>query len=76
MNIYSHGQKFKAYSCTVCGALDSDPELLARHEAMHQFYRESVKSQWAKTMNGRGPRGIYHKSGGPRKTRGTMGRMA
>lgn len=68
--IHSHGQTFRAYSCTVCKALDTDPEAIAKHEAMHQFMPAIVQSQWARTLKPKGPRGIYHKSNKPRKKRG------
>ena len=67
MNIYSHGQVFKAYCCTVCRALDSDPELLAKHEAMHRFMPMIVGSAWKKTLK---PKGGYHKHKGQHRKRG------
>lgn len=68
--IYSHAQTFKAYRCGVCGALDSDPITLAKHQEMHGLEREGIKSAWVRTPGPRGPQGHYHKSGKTRKKRG------
>ncbi len=70
--IHSHGETFRAYSCTVCKALDTDPEALAKHEAMHEQEPLIIKSIWARTPGPRPKGQIYHKSDKPRKKRGEI----
>ena len=42
----------------MCGALDSDPELLEKHEAQHRFMRQWIAGKMSAVLNHRGG---YHK---------------
>lgn len=53
--ILSHGQRFLAHSCRVCGALDGNLKSLTAHELKHELVSQSLAAMRRPGFfNGRG----------------------
>lgn len=56
--IHIAGQSFPAHTCKTCGARDSNPELLAIHEARHKIMGEVLAGRAGVHQRHRGYRRV------------------